>query len=362
VSEISEFDQEYRKFRTEIDPILTEFELEMMTVGYHPTTMARDIPLLPKSRYKYMDAHFAHSGAHGICMMRASASTQVSIDFFSIDDAVRKFRVSNLLSPLLAFVTDNSPVFEGEPIAMLGNTKSKTRSGLTVPDRMVRTIIWDDVDEDRAKTMPQAFDSDFDFRSYAEALLDSPAIFAFETSGEAPGGGTGNNSAHQDEGDHGNNHTPDSSTTRGEGYLGSQTFGEFLANKPLDIPTIEHILSLFFYDVRLKTYVEIRAADSLPIEYALAYSALIKGIFYNESALLTLSQSLEGFDATDIADAKEALRYDGFDAIVYGRSAEQWLDELMFIANDFLSESERIYLEPLAKAVAQRKTPLEIIG
>ncbi len=43
-----------------------------------------------------------------------------------------------------------------------------------------------------------------------------------------------------------------------------------------------------FPDVRLKTYLEIRPADSMPIPYVIAYAALIKGLFYNEGNLRQL--------------------------------------------------------------------------
>ena len=51
-------------------------------------------------------------------------------------------------------------------------------------------------------------------------------------------------------------------------------------------------LSMFFFDVRLKHYVEIRMADSMPIEYSIAYAALIKGLFYDDDNLLALEQAL----------------------------------------------------------------------
>ena len=43
---------------------------------------------------------------------------------------------------------------------------------------------------------------------------------------------------------------------------------------------------MFFPDVRLKKYIEIRPADSMPIKYVLAYATLIKGIFMSDFSLL----------------------------------------------------------------------------
>ena len=49
-----------------------------------------DIPLSPKKRYKYMDSYFKSSGKYGKYMMRASASAQISIDYSSEEDMIRK--------------------------------------------------------------------------------------------------------------------------------------------------------------------------------------------------------------------------------------------------------------------------------
>ena len=54
---------------------------------------------------------------------------------------------------------------------------------------------------------------------------------------------------------------------------------------------IEHAISMHFNDVRVKHYVEIRPADALPVPYALAYVAFIKGIFYQEEAISSLLDS-----------------------------------------------------------------------
>jgi glutamate--cysteine ligase len=334
VSTIAELDAQYKNFRSELELILDELDLAIVELGYHPTANSRNIPLLPKERYRFMAKHFESTGQHGICMMRATASTQVSIDFSSENDAIQKLRIASLLSPLFAFVTDNSPIFENEPIASRGNSKRKTKSGLPVADRMVRTAIWNDVDAKRSLTVPGLFNEDFDLFSYALEMLGSPAIFSFATDNDKSAG--------------------DSQ------YLGDQTFADWLRDKTLDQQSIEHILSLFFYDVRLKTYVEIRAADAMPIEYALAYAALIKGVFYNEAALDSLARSLKDFDIEDIIAAKESLGEEGYDALVYSRPAEQWLDELILSANDNLPADERAYLEPLATLIAGRRTLVDM--
>jgi glutamate--cysteine ligase len=325
VLEVRDLDIVYQRFRDELDPLLAAYDYELLSIGYHPTSCAFEIPLIPKERYYFMDKHFKTTGKHGICMMRATASAQVSIDFESERDAIRKFRIANAIGPLLAFVTDNSPVFEGEPLG----SAAATRSGLEVPNRMVRTRIWDDVDAQRSMIAPSTFDDVFSFQSYASSILDAPAIFTYST---------------------------DSEGVKHNTWQGTTSFAEALAGQTLSKDTIEHILSLFFFDVRLKTYIEIRMADSLPIPYALAFAALIKGLFYREETIQTLNAAFKHVTATAIAQAKTALEKDGYSALVFERPASEWLDELVKLAHEGLSDCEQFYLSPLAYLVESRKT------
>ncbi|MDR1083093.1 MAG: hypothetical protein LBL27_04405 [Coriobacteriales bacterium] len=359
VLEIRDIEIVYGAFRAELDPILDESGYELLMLGYHPTSRAKDIPLIPKGRYHFMDEYFKTTGSHGICMMRATASTQVSIDYSSEEDAVRKFRIANLLSPLFAFITDNSPLFEGMRVggkpdgaegkldgdgaegklddtegALVGGKLDDTEGGpgLPLPERMARTVIWDDVDATRSMTAPGTFDEDFGFDSYAATILQAPAIFTIKTDEAGEGRGVNQN---------------------------GRAFFEVFGNDELSREDIEHVLSLFFYDVRFKTYVEIRVADSLPLPYALAFTALIKGVFYSEAALATLDgviAELGREGAAAIAQAKTALRQRGYDALVYGRGAAEWLDELIEMAQTSLEASDRHYLTPLAELIASRTT------
>ena len=56
----------------------------------------------------------------------------------------------------------------------------------------------------------------------------------------------------------------------------------------------------FFPDVRLKNYVEIRMADCMPIYYALSYAAIIKGIFYSDSAVNILLDKFRDVKNIDV--------------------------------------------------------------
>ena len=121
--------------------------LRAWNLGYHPTRRAEALPLIPKKRYEVMDRYLQKRGLHGTQMMRGTASTQVSVDYFSEEDFIRKYRVACLIAPMLALLTDNTPVYEGQP----NHTPS------------VRTTIWNDVDPDRCGIPPMLMGRDIRF-------------------------------------------------------------------------------------------------------------------------------------------------------------------------------------------------------
>lgn len=330
---IKEIEEIYLLFRSEIDPILDEMGIELLELGYHPTAMARDISLLPKARYRFMNEHFSHTGKQGICMMRATASTQVSVDYEDMADALRKFRIANALGPLFAFITDNAPIFEDARIGAFGGTEKCAKSGLPVPYRMARMACWDDTDSARSLIMPGAFDENFDFRDYADFLMEQPAIFLPPQGPESP-----------------------------SEYLGFTPFRELLENEELDEAMILHALSIFFFDARFKSYLELRQADSLPLDYALSFVALVCGIFYNTQALEYYLERFNSLSPDEVAQTKSELRAHGYNAVIYGRKVTEWLDEMICFAEEGLSESDLPYLKPLAELVAKRQTPLEALA
>ena len=74
------------------------------------------------------------------------------------------------------------------------------------------------------------------------------------------------------------------------------------------------MLSMVFPDVRLKNYIEIRMADSLPKEEAFAYVSLIRDIFYGGN-ITKIRRYLGNPTEEDIAQAKENVISYGEDGI-----------------------------------------------
>ena len=244
--------------------------------------------------------------AHGL---RAWAlGCLLSIDYFDEMDFVRKMRVASLLTPFFALLCDNAPIYQGSRNSMCS----------------VRTRIWQDVDHDRCGVVPHLMDPDFGFARYAENVLTKPQITAWRT---------GRVKA-----------------------VGSKTVPELYAAH-LSQREAAQILSNFFYDVRLKSRIELRAADSMPPRYIAAYAQLVKSVFGSPAALQNVLRHYAGITTLDITTAKLAVCKDGFNALAYGKPISSELTWLLMQARSRTpSQEERALLDPFMALVMKRKT------
>ena len=89
----------YNAFYLQLSMTLATHGLRAWTVSYHPTRRAEELPLVPTPRNEAMDRYFRQTGACGVQMMRATASSQLIIDYYSERDFVQKMRAACLLTP-----------------------------------------------------------------------------------------------------------------------------------------------------------------------------------------------------------------------------------------------------------------------
>lgn len=296
----------YEHFISQITPILDAFGYELVNLGYQPKSRVKELQLIPKKRYNYMDEYFQSSGTKGANMMRGTASAQISIDYFSEQDFVKKIRAAYTLMPAIKLLTDCSPVFEGEKYS----------------HHMARTMIWKNVDKKRCGIIPGLFDEGFGFDAYATYLMNLPLIFI-------PNGGE-----------------PE--------FTKEKTAAELWADKTFSEEDIEHVMSMAFPDVRLKNYLEIRGADCMPFSCVVGYLALIKGIFFYKDALAKVLE--EDVDEEMILSAEESLMEYGYDGMIYGKSAQEYLRNMIAEAKIHLRPDEQQYLSGLEKIVEEKRT------
>lgn len=298
----------YDAFIFMIEPVLAARNYEMVTLGYLPRSKVDEISLIPKDRYKYMDVYFRKSGICGRNMMRGTAATQVSIDYGSEKEFMIKYRAASILAPVLSLISDNSPVFEG---------------GL-YEKNLLRQYIWENVDYDRPMTVPSLDDPYFGFRQYAGFVYGVPQIISAEAGSDISGK---------------------------DKYLPKNLY----AGRKIEKTDIETILSMVFPDVRLKTYIEIRVADSMPIEYVISYMALIKGLFMDTGRLESLIALLGQVKVADIVDARKELIKNGFDGIIYGRDVKTIIRKIYNLAESQLADEELGYLGTLRDMIYDNK-------
>jgi glutamate--cysteine ligase len=201
-----------------------------------------EIGWVPKKRYRIMAPYMLRVGTMGQRMMKQTATVQANIDYADEPDAMAKFRVAMGITPILSAIFANSPISEGAPNGYM----------------TLRGHIWTDTDNQRCGLLPFAFKKDAGFEDYVDYALSVPLYFIVR-----------------------NGRWID---------LTGMPFAKFLAEgyqgerATIDDWTLH--LSTLFPEVRLKTYMEIRCADSQPPELMLALPAMIKGALYEEDCLL----------------------------------------------------------------------------
>jgi len=60
---ISDIKEIYKKYYSMIITLLEKRNQTLITQGYLPASCVNEIPLLPKSRYSFMDNHFKNTGS-----------------------------------------------------------------------------------------------------------------------------------------------------------------------------------------------------------------------------------------------------------------------------------------------------------
>ena len=316
-SDLDEIHKIYDEFYGIWEPIFRDRGYHFVTKGNLPLVETgaidpSDIPLSPKKRYKYMDAYFKHSGKYGKYMMRASASAQVSIDYRSEEDMVRKLRVLEKISPILMIMMENK------------TDEYSTLEGAEDKPHLLRTQEWDDLDPDRTGFVPFSLDTDFGYDRMADVIYNTPLILLTDN-------GDTTNVGHQ---------------CARELFENGILYADEIDEKRRK-GLIEHFMSMGFFHFRVKKYIEVRVADSVPIEKALGYVALLKGLVYSENNLSILNEVLSGVNSPDkIQGAVEEIERNGFDAVIYdGKTAADWVHYLVRLAKTSLSSKDKEYLK-----------------
>jgi len=291
--------EDYFIFLNDLIPVLNSRNISLTAIGYQPVSSISSIPFLPKKRYEHMQAYLSKKGRLAHNMMKGTASTQVSIDYSSEQDYIKKNRVINFLAPLIYCIFDNAPFFEG----------------VTYLERSARKNIWDNCDPERCGAPTGVFTDHFGYEAYAEYILNTnPILFKKD----------------------------DTITATGD-----KKIRELFDPASFSIEELEYLLTMVFPDSRTKTYIEIRMGDSMPYPYNISYAAFWKGLLYNAKNLNTLFMQAMETDEIVLDKFIRDIRTNGVLAALGSKSAFDTFKSLLEMAKDGLDECEKKYLHPI---------------
>ncbi len=303
--------------------------VEFIGLGAAPIWSHDDMPLMPKGRYKLMDAYMGKVGTMGRTMMRRTCTVQVNLDFGSEADMVQKMRVAVALQPVATALFANSPFLDGQPNG----------------HKSWRSRVWRDLDPARTGTVPFIFEEGFGFERWVEYALDVPMYFVY----------------------------------RDGAYINAlgQSFRDFLKGElpalPGEKPTLsdwaDHLTTLF-PEARMKKYIEMRGADGGPWRRLCALPAFWVGLMYDQSALDAAWDIAKRFDAETRDEMRIEASVRGLDAVAGGYKMHDLARELVAISEAGLKArampgaggllpDETHFLSALKESVETGKVPAD---
>ncbi len=299
-------------------PILDRFNINLLEYGVSPLSTHKNINLIPKRRYKIM-AHYLW-GILSDVMMRETAGIQGTFDFKDEADGVRKFTIANKLTPFMTAMFANSPI----------------RGGVETGYKTFRALSWLNTDNDRCGFCGK-MDEDFSFEKYVDNVLNSPIIFINREDIPIEVKGKINFWEFMEKG-----------------------FGDFDA----ELDDFKLHANLYFPEVRLRNFIEIRNHDCVGKDMIYAVLAIYKGILYNDGAMDEIEELFSGFSYKDFAELRYNVPKNALGAEICKIRAGEIAKEILYIAEKSLIEMntcEEKFLEPVKELTFAGLCPADII-
>lgn len=319
---IADLKSKIDNFNKKILPILRKHEMSLLEYGISPVSTYKYIDLIPKKRYHIMADYLW--GILSDVMMRETAGIQGCYDFSSEEDAIRKFRIANIISPFMTAMFANSPI----------------RGGVDTGYKTFRGLSWLNTDNERCEFMSKKlFDSKsgYGFADYVDEVMETPMIYI--SRGEKPVQIAGKINFKQ---------------FMTEGFEGhGATLEDFQLHA-----------NLYFPEVRLRHFIEIRNHDCA--NHGMQYSilAIYKGLLYNKKALADVEKLLSKFNYNHIMELRYNVPRSALNAKIGKFRAKDIAKELLIIAQNSLRENgegEEKFLEPIMELTPYGISPADLI-
>ena len=312
------FDLEKRinSLNQKMKPILDKLGITLLEYGVSPLSTHKNINLIPKRRYHLMAKYLW--GILSDVMMRETAGIQGCFDFESEEDAIRKFKLANKLTPFITAMFSNSPI----------------RGGAETGYKSFRALSWLNTDNERCGFACN-LDDDFSFEQYIDNVIKSPVIFL----------------------------NKDGQIIHVNGKINFENFMKNgYENFEADIEDFKLHANLYFPEVRLRNFIEIRNHDCNKMP--LAVLAIYKGILYNEKAMSDIEELFKLFTDKDFSELRYNIPKNGLLSNIKGHNVGEICKELLYIAERGLIEmktNEEKFLEPIKELTLNGLCPADII-
>lgn len=301
-----------------LSPVLKQMNISLLNYGVSPLSTHKNIGLIPKKRYEIMAKYLW--GILSDVMMRETAGIQGTFDFTDEEDAMRKLKIANKLSPFITAMFANSPI----------------RGGVDTGYKSFRALSWLNTDNDRCGFCNKLQD-DYSFDEYINYVLETPMIFINRENGAVKINGKIN--------------FKEFMLSGFEGY--EATLDDYLLQANLCFP-----------EVRLRNFVEIRNHDCGGGNTPYAILAIYKGILSNPNAMDEIEELFEGAKYSDFSELRYNVPKSALCAKFKNHFVKDYAKEILYIAEKSLIElncGDENYLDEIKEYTLSGLTPADII-
>jgi glutamate--cysteine ligase len=301
-----------------VKDLTADLGVSWLATGLRPFGTLEDVPWMPKGRYRVMREYLPTRGRLAHEMMKRTATVQANLDYSDEADCASKLRTAMGVTSIVTALFANSPITDGKPNGY----------------QSFRAAVWLETDPDRCGLLPFAFREAPIFEAYRDWALDVPMFFVYRNDQYTPAGG--------------------------------MTFRRFLAEgfqgERATLADWELHLSTLFPEVRLKHYLEVRGADSGPLNLVYALPALWRGLLYDGDACQAAWRLVADLSMDERERVRREVPRGGLETRMGRRKVRDLAGELVHIATAGvrrLGGGEAALLDPLVHIVESGRAPAQ---
>ncbi|MBR6099378.1 glutamate--cysteine ligase [bacterium] len=315
---ISELEQRVNTLDNLMKPFLEQKQIKLLKYGVSPVSTYKNIRLIPKKRYEIMAKYLW--GILADVMMRETAGIQGTFDFTDEEDAMRKFRIANMLSPFVTAMFANSPI----------------RGGVDTGYKSFRALSWLNTDNDRCGFFCDFDDVSKSFDSYIDKVLEIPMLFI--------------------------NRNDEPFVISGDkNFKDYMEYGHAGFNACMEDYLLQ--ANLCFPEVRLRNFIEVRNHDCCNGSAPFAMLALYKGILYSDTAIEDIEALLKDLSKEDYTELRYNVPKYALQTPLKNGSILPFAKEIVSIAEHGLREAypqEAVYLEYIKQYITDGLSPADV--